>query len=932
MKNENMDRNINSLIIKENNTIKDAMELIEKTGLRIILVVDDNKKLLGIATDGDIRRALLVDKDFESPIKKIMVEKPVTAQKGTPAKKLLEIMLEKTIQEIPIVDERGILLDIVLFRDLKNIPLSSPDITHREVEIINQVLSTPFLSIGPKIKEFEKKVADYIGTKYAVAVNSGTSGLHLCIRSLGIADGDEVITSPFSFIASANCMLFERAKPVFVDIDKDTLCLDVDKIEEKITPRTKAILPVHIFGHPCEMQKIMEIAKKHNLAVVEDACEALGSEYENKKAGTFGNAAVFAFYPNKQITSVTYDTPVMVRRNGVVELVKIGSLMDFMIDKYWKPDGYECLAFNENGRILWQKIEAFIKHNINTEILKIYLEKGRETEITKSHSVFTIKEGEIKEVLGRDLKIGDYLIVPRRLPILVNPIKEIDILNYINRQNVKFNHEKVIIKNNEVGGGGGKYTGRKIKINEDFCKLLGYFIAEGGYELDKSGGGLRFTFGLHEKNTYVKEVKDIVSSIWPSFKPSIIEDKKRNKCTVLCGGLIHSELFKNLGCRENVYSKSIPNIIWEVNDKNKLAFIEGLLKGDGHERMINGSESKKIKVASENLANGLHYLLLTLGVQSRLEKKKYYSKKRKSCCLYVCEVLGFDNQLTSKENCVPKEFLSLTSQSSHIQKERLRNKKSVSLKTLENWIEQGKISCPHFLLNDIAVLKIKRIEKKKIHNFVYDFEVKKSQNFIGGYGAICLHNTGEGGVVVTNDEKIAKLCQSMRNQGRDEGDARLAHSRLGYNYRMTEISAALGVVQMERISDIFKKRQEVADIYNKRLSKIEGVKIPYVGSDVKLSWFVYVIKLDEKRFSREDRNEIIREMGNRGISCRDYFPPIHLEPFYTGMFGYKEGDFPLTENVSRSTIALPFYNNLTEKEIEYVCDSLADVLNKISKK
>jgi len=481
---------LNYISARKDATIKEVMENIEKAGSKIAFVTDENKKLIGVVSDGDMRRALLAGKNLDIRVENIMTKNPIMAREGAPATELLDKMLEKSIQEIPLVDKNGVLVSFVTLSELKSIPLSSPDITHKEVEIISQVLSTPYLSIGPRVKEFEKKMAEYVGVKYAVAVNSGTSGLHLCVRSLDIKDGDEVITTPFSFIASANCMLFERAKPVFVDIDENTLCIDVNKIEEKITKKTKAILPVHIFGHPCEMDKIMEIAQKHNLAVIEDACESLGSEYKNKKTGSFGNAAVFAFYPNKQIT------------------------------------------------------------------------------------------------------------------------------------------------------------------------------------------------------------------------------------------------------------------------------------------------------------------------------------------------------------------------------------------------------------------------------------------------------TGEGGIVITNDEKTAKLCQSMRNQGRDEGDSWLSHSRLGYNYRMTEVSAALGVTQMERIKEILGKREAVAQAYNKKLADIGGIKIPFVEKNVKMSWFVYVVRLDE-RFSRKDRDKITQKLKEMGISARDYFPPIHLEPFYVEMFGYKTGDFPVTEKVSESTIALPFYNNLTEKEIDYIANSLRQIIQSL---
>lgn len=483
-----MIKDIQLITLRESDDIKEAMQRIEKTGVRIVLIVNKDKKLIGVATSGDISRAILAGENLNTPISKVMHTSPVTAREGTPATELLEMMLGKGIYEIPVVDAGGRVVDIALLPELKTIPLSSPDITHKEVELINQVLATPYLSIGSKIKEFEEKIASYLGTKYAIAVNSGTSALHLCIRSLDIKDGDEVITAPFSFVASANCILFERAKPVFVDVDRDSLCLDANKIEEKITDKTKAILPVHIFGHPCEMDKVLAIARKYNLAVIEDACEALGTEYQGKKVGSFGDCGVFGFYPNKQIT------------------------------------------------------------------------------------------------------------------------------------------------------------------------------------------------------------------------------------------------------------------------------------------------------------------------------------------------------------------------------------------------------------------------------------------------------TGEGGMVVTSNEKIAKLCRSLRNQGRDEGDSWLSYTRLGYNYRMPELSASLGVVQMARIDEILEKRQKVADFYNNRLSRVGGLKIPYTAPKVKMSWFVYVIRLDERKFSQEQRDSIIQELTSRGIDCRDYFPPIHLEPFYIQMFGYQKGSFPVTEQVSRLTIALPFYNNLAEEEVDYICDNLEDIL------
>jgi perosamine synthetase len=369
------------------------------------------------------------------------------------------------------------------------IPLSRPDITEKDIKEVLRVLKTPYLSLGPKLKEFEEKIAKYAGVKYAIGASSGTAGLHLIVKAMGIREDDEVITTPFSFISSSNCILYEKAKPVFADIDQNTLNIDVKKIEEKITKKTKAILAVDIFGHPADWDSLKKIAKRHKLFLIEDSAEALGSEYKKKKCGSLGDAAIFSFYPNKQIT------------------------------------------------------------------------------------------------------------------------------------------------------------------------------------------------------------------------------------------------------------------------------------------------------------------------------------------------------------------------------------------------------------------------------------------------------TGEGGVILTNNKKITDLCRSMANQGRKIGSGKwLEHIRLGYNYRLDEMSCALGISQLERINNIIKKREKVADLYDKKLEIIKEIKTPHIAKNVKLSRFVYVIKLVGS-FNEKDRDKIINEMAKKGVQCSNYFYPIHLQPFYKEMFGHKLGDFPFCESMSHRTIALPFFNNLTEKEINYVVVSLKEIID-----
>lgn len=415
----------------------------------------------------------------------------------------------------------------------KKIPLSNPDITEEDREGVLGVLNTPSLSLGPKLGEFEREFSRYIGSKYAIAVNSGTSGLHLCVKAMGIKEGDRVLTTPFSFISSANCLLFERAFPEFIDIDEKSLNMDVKKLDDKIKEmksmsiNLKGLLPVHVFGRPCDMDEMMEIASMYDLTVIEDACEAIGAEY-----------------------------------------------------------------------------------------------------------LMNIKKGKYRD----------------------------------------------------------------------------------GEPLEKT--------------------------------PATLNEKKASP---------------------------------QDTEKNKT--------------------EKKIWQKVGTFGN--------------------------------CGVFAFypNKQMT----------------------------------------------------------------------------------------------TGEGGMIITDDDSVNELCRSMRNQGRTDNGRWLQHERLGYNYRMSDLNCALGIAQLARIEKILEKREKVASLYTERLKEISELDSPPLEKNKKISWFVYVVCLS-KKYTMEDRDSVLSKLREKGIGCSNYFSPIHLQPFYRKLFRYKRGDYPVTESVSERTIALPFYNNLEETQIEYICKTLKEII------
>lgn len=294
---------LEKLICSHTATIKDVMLCIDRNTKGSAFITDDSGKLVGVVTDGDIRRLLLNGNGLNDTIGSHLRTDFVYAVVGeNPAD--ISRKFNDRIRIIPIVDDQMLLVDYAGYDSNVHISLAQPQLCGNEYKyLMDAFLSTWISSTGKYITQFEDSFANYCGVKYGVATSNGTTALHLALTALGIGAGDEVIVPDITFAATINAVLYTGAKPVIVDIEEDSWCIDPAKIEKAITPQTKAVIPVHIYGQPCDMGRICDIARRNHLYIIEDCAEAHGAEWNQKKVGSFGIISCFSFFGNKVITT-----------------------------------------------------------------------------------------------------------------------------------------------------------------------------------------------------------------------------------------------------------------------------------------------------------------------------------------------------------------------------------------------------------------------------------------------------------------------------------------------------------------------------------------------------------------------------------------------------------------------------------------------------
>jgi perosamine synthetase len=365
----NRTTNIARTLLPISATLREVMARLNDAVGGVVLLTDDRGVLKGVATDGDVRRAILAGKPLETPADAFM-SRSFTSGSAAADPTVNLARLNDRIRHLPILDQEGRPVDLLTWADMWRLPLVQPSFGGNEAKYVSDCLATGWISSqGPYIDKFQAAFAAYMGGGYALSASSGTTALHLALTALGIGPGDEVIVPDLTFGATANVVIHAGATPVFVDIDPVTWCIDPKEIAKAITPRTKAVIPVHLYGHPCDMDPIMDLARTHNLKVIEDCAEALGAEYKGRKVGLIGHVGAFSFFANKVITTGEGG---MVVTNDKDLHAKMAVLRDHGMAKdrrYWHIyAGFNYRMTNMQaavGLAQMERVEDFLKRRVN---------------------------------------------------------------------------------------------------------------------------------------------------------------------------------------------------------------------------------------------------------------------------------------------------------------------------------------------------------------------------------------------------------------------------------------------------------------------------------------------------------------------------------------------------------------------------------------
>jgi perosamine synthetase len=351
-----------------NAPLRTVLEAINHEPAGTSFIIDDAGKLCGIVTDGDFRRLLLKGKGLDDQLSMEDIGDFIFAKKGEKLEELIK-KTNKKIRLIPIIDEEGFLIDYFIYdHKTRFTPIAEPSLSSKELEyLMDAYTSTWISSRGKYIDQFESGFASFCEVKHGVATSNGTVAIHLALKALNIGEGDEVIIPDLTFAATINAVLLAGAKPIIVDIEEDSWTISPQEIRAAITPKTKAIIPVHVYGQACRMDEIMAIAKQHQLYIIEDCAEAHGAKFNGQKVGSFGDINTFSFFANKIITTGEGG---MCLTNSDELNTRLRKLRDHGMNlekKYWHDEvGFNYRMTNLQAAIgcaQLEKIETLIERN-----------------------------------------------------------------------------------------------------------------------------------------------------------------------------------------------------------------------------------------------------------------------------------------------------------------------------------------------------------------------------------------------------------------------------------------------------------------------------------------------------------------------------------------------------------------------------------------
>lgn len=392
---------LKNIVVKENDKISKALKIINLNSLGACFVVDHNNTLKGVLTDGDVRRGLLKNYSLNDSVFNF-VNKKYFYLNFKSNKATIANSFNSKIRLIPLVDKKKKLISYAT--DKTQISLAKPNLDGNESKYLNECINTGWISsTGKYVKKFEKRFSNFTKIKYCLAVSNGTTALQLALKTLNIKYGDEVIVPNLTFASPVNAVIHSGAKPVFVDVNENTYCIDETLIEKKITNKTKAIIVVHLYGHPSNMTRILKIAKKRKIKIIEDCAEALGSYYKKKHVGNFGDVSTFSFFGNKLITTgeggmICFKSKLNKQR---AEILRDHGMSKKL--KYWHEEiGFNFRLTNIQSAIgcaQMERIKWFMKNKLN--LVKNYNSKlskldfltlpGQYGPVNNSYWLYTIK-------------------------------------------------------------------------------------------------------------------------------------------------------------------------------------------------------------------------------------------------------------------------------------------------------------------------------------------------------------------------------------------------------------------------------------------------------------------------------------------------------------------------------------------------------------